>query len=96
VVDYPSDVVWRFNPLLDLVERSIPVGHGPVSVSVGGGAVWVTNSYDSTVTKIDPTTNRPVRTIHVGYLPTRVAVGHWKLWVITHPLTPGGKAPEAH
>ena len=34
--------------------QTIQVGNGPAGVAVGGGFVWVANSLDGTVSKIDP------------------------------------------
>ena len=45
---------------------SIAVGSRPGTPAVGLGAVWIPNSGDGTVSKIDPATNRTVATIPVG------------------------------
>ena len=36
------------------VGRPIPVGADPRGIAVGPRAVWVSNSHDDTVSKIDP------------------------------------------
>ena len=36
------------------VVQTIPVGNSPSGITTGGGAVWVTNSLDGTVSRIDP------------------------------------------
>ena len=35
----------------------IPVGNGPSAIAVGEGAVWVADTPDNEVVRIDPTTN---------------------------------------
>jgi YVTN family beta-propeller protein len=60
----------------------IPVGDGPVDVAVGqDGVVWIVNSRDGTVSRLDPSTNEVVATINVGNEPQRVAVGQGMVWV---------------
>ena len=44
----------------------VGVGQRPAIAAVGAGAVWVPNTGDGTVTKIDPATNRVVATISIG------------------------------
>ena len=41
--------------------RTIGVGRGPTAVAVGAGAVWVANTADGTISRIDPATNRSWR-----------------------------------
>jgi YVTN family beta-propeller protein len=48
---------------------------------VGAGAVWVANSGDGTVSRIDPTTNNVVQTIGVGNAPAGIAVANGLVWV---------------
>ena len=60
---------------------TVPVGGSPVGVAVGGGSVWVANSRDGTVTRIDAATAKPVKTIEVGGSPQAVAVADGKVWV---------------
>jgi DNA-binding beta-propeller fold protein YncE len=52
----PSD------PLL----ATISVGARAGTPSIGAGAVWVPNTGDGTVSRIDPSTNRPVATVRIG------------------------------
>jgi len=48
------------------VLASIAVGARPATPAVGEGAVWVPNTGDGTISKIDPYTNRVVKTIRLG------------------------------
>jgi YVTN family beta-propeller protein len=66
------------------VVASIPVGAIPEQLVLGGGAVWVFNKGDLTVTKIDARTNKAVATIPVAVAdPAAVtlAYGAGSLWV---------------
>ena len=58
-----------------------PVGASPTKIAVGAGAIWVTNTDDDTVSKVDLATNRPVDTIQVGHGPVGVAVCDGFVWV---------------
>jgi YVTN family beta-propeller protein len=69
-----------------LVTRVIGVGDGPYRVAVGGGAVWVANRNDSTLTRIDPETNRAVGSpVEVGSNPFAIAVNGRRVWVTSPP-----------
>ena len=70
--------------------ESIPVGDGPVDVAVGAGGVWVANSRDGTVSRIDPESNNVIATIHVGSSPQGIAVGAGVVWVTVQAREPGG------
>ena len=57
-----------------------PVGNGPTAVTVGLGSVWVANSVDGTVSRIDPDRDeRPV--IRVRGTPGGIAAGEGAVWV---------------
>ncbi len=53
---------------------TIDVGEAPSAIAVGEHAVWVANSGDGTVSRIDPATNTVVETIDVGGSPAGIAV----------------------
>ncbi|HEY8775379.1 MAG TPA: hypothetical protein VIM33_02740, partial [Gaiellaceae bacterium] len=75
---------------IDLASRSeatIAVGHGPTGIAVGGGAVWVANSDDGTIMKIDPAQRRVVATIRVGNRPTGVVTTNGRVWVSVQATT---------
>lgn len=57
-------------------------------IAVGNGSVWVANTLEYSVTRIDPSTNTVIATIPTGrspedlfHGPTRVAIGHGSAWV---------------
>ena len=52
-----------------------------MGIFYGAGAVWVANSGDGTVSRIDPSTNSVVATIRVGNSPLGIAVGAGYVWV---------------
>ena len=55
------------------ITRSIPAGNGSAGIALGPGAVWVANSTNGTVSRIDPDSGAVVP-IQVGDDPTGVAV----------------------
>jgi YVTN family beta-propeller protein len=57
------------------------VGNGPTGIALGAGAVWVANSLDNSVSKLDAATGDVVRTITVGGTPSGVAFGLGAVWV---------------
>jgi DNA-binding SARP family transcriptional activator/streptogramin lyase len=59
----------------------IGVGSRPSQVAVGGGAVWVLNSDDNTVSEIDPVTRRKVSTFGTGARTVGIAAGEGALWL---------------
>jgi virginiamycin B lyase len=72
----------RINPTTNsLVGRPIQVGDEPTAVGSGGRSVWVTNSGDDTVSRINPRSRRVVATIDVGDHPTGLTVSRGAIWV---------------
>jgi class 3 adenylate cyclase/streptogramin lyase len=60
----------------------VHVGARPVAVAVGDGAVWVANSSDGTVSRIDPRTRAVVRTIgNLGGDVSDIATGFGAVWI---------------
>jgi peptide/nickel transport system substrate-binding protein len=72
--------VTRINPAANRVVRTIPVGNGPSGVAVGNGSVWVTDTSDGTLSRIDPVTDK-AKTIPLAGGATDVAFGYQALWV---------------
>jgi class 3 adenylate cyclase/DNA-binding beta-propeller fold protein YncE len=62
------------------VVQTLPVGCCPGALAVGEGAVWVTNSRDGTVTRIDPATGA-TKVFHVAAGADGIAVGYGHVWV---------------
>jgi YVTN family beta-propeller protein len=65
----------------DQILAKINVGHLPFRLAIGEGSVWIANSGDETVSRIDPQTNQVVATIKVGKKPLSIAVGAGAVWV---------------
>src|SRR5262249_44468385 len=61
--------------------RTIAVGSRPRGVAWGDGSVWVANSGDGTVSRIDPHTDRVAATIRVGQSPQALVVTAGAVWV---------------
>jgi YVTN family beta-propeller protein len=62
------------------ITAQYPVGRNPGAVVAGGGSVWVANTLDGTVSRIDRDPDRVV-TIPVGGTPAGLAFGAGSLWV---------------
>jgi YVTN family beta-propeller protein len=78
VVD-PDGYVGQFDPGSGRPTGRVDVGNEPSAVAAGAGWLWVTNSADGTVTRIDPTL--VATTIPVGHSPDAVAVNAAGVWV---------------
>ena len=74
------ELVVRIDPDTRAVTDTIRVGRSPAGVAVGAGSVWVANSGDGTVTRINPTTDKPA-TITVGGSPQALTVADGRVWV---------------
>ena len=73
--DLPADAV------------SIEVGDDPGEVAVGDGSIWVSNTGDSTVSRIDPATNSESLTVHLAGAPGDLAVGSsGEVWVASRDI----------
>ncbi len=82
VVLQQSDSVLRLDPESGAaVGEPVPVGNGPTSAAADGAAVWVTNLFDDTVSRIDAGAARakPART---GERPLAVAAGEGSIWAL--------------
>jgi YVTN family beta-propeller protein len=65
------------------VQATIRVGKAPGAVVVEGSSVWVANSEERTVSRIDPATDGVVATIPVGGRPTHLTAASGAVWVTT-------------
>ena len=79
MTDSEANNVTRIDPTG--LQTPIVVGNGPNGIAVGEGGVWVADSLDNTLVRIDPTTRSVTTTIAVGRSPTGVAVGAGSVWV---------------
>ncbi len=73
-------VVLRGDPAGTVAGAPIPVGNEPYVMEEGGGYVWVGNSRDGTITRIDPATGA-TRPIAVGGTPYDLTVEGGSVWV---------------
>ena len=71
--------MWRIGTQTNAVTDSFAVGAGPVGVTVGEGAVWVANSIDGTVSRIDPGKSA-VDSIALGVPPGGVVAAYDAVW----------------
>ena len=63
-------------------------------MSVGAGSVWVANSGDGTVTRIDPATNKTIATVAVGGSPQAITIAAGRAWVTVDAQTTRGRRPR--
>jgi YVTN family beta-propeller protein len=79
ITDAEADNVTRVDPTGLLTP--IAVGNGPTGIAVGADGVWVADSLDNVVVRIDPATQSVTTTIPVGHSPAAVAIGAGSVWV---------------
>src|SRR6476661_8978218 len=60
---------------------AVPVGQSPPGIAYGAGSIWVANTGDGTVSRIDPDTHTVTQTITVHAQPVAIAVTHDDVWV---------------
>ena len=63
------------------VVGDVVIGSRPVAVAFGGGAVWVANADDSTVSRIDPQTRKVTKSVRVGTDVRDLTTGFGSIWV---------------
>ena len=61
---------------------AVAVGQSPDGIVYGFNSLWVANSEDGTVQRVNPHTREVVQTIPVGASPTAVAVAGNDVWVV--------------
>jgi len=74
-----ADSVGVVDPTGRIVEN-VRVGTQPDGVAVADGFLWVANTSDGTVTRVDPATGATVP-FRVGESPTAIAAGFGSVWV---------------
>src|SRR5215211_4797057 len=82
----PAVTPRRLRPLrlgiaLGAVVGDVVIGSRPVAVAFGGGAVWVANADDSTVSRIDPQTRKVTKSVRVGTDVRDLTTGFGSIWV---------------
>lgn len=66
---------------------SIPVGEAPSEIAVGDRAIWVSNTGESTVSRVDPDTNEEAFSVKVSGRPGDLAAGPGgEVWVASPEL----------
>ena len=68
-------------PKTNTVIQPINVGNAPGAIAVGLGSVWVANTLDGTVSRIDANTGTVIGLVKVGEGPRDIAVGRDAVWV---------------
>jgi class 3 adenylate cyclase/streptogramin lyase len=71
--------LYRISPSDDAVAGTAPAGAGPSGVAVGASAVWVANSRDGTVSRVD-TGGGSGSTIRLGAAPSGIVVYRGHVW----------------
>jgi len=81
-LDPLSGFVVRVDPLTgSAIGSPVNVGRNPFMITSSAEAIWVTNTGDASVSRIDPLTNQVVATIPVGDSPLGIAAGFGSIWV---------------
>src|SRR5260221_4843347 len=65
VADFSADKVLKIDPATGKIVDNINTG-APEGVLSVGGAIWVTNHHEGSVTRLDATTDKPIGTVVVG------------------------------
>jgi DNA-binding SARP family transcriptional activator/streptogramin lyase len=68
------------------VVAEVPVGGRPQGVALGEGSLWVGNSDDRTLLRIDPRTRAVLETIGLGVPPSAITVGGGSVWVVSQTM----------
>jgi YVTN family beta-propeller protein len=76
-----ANAVGFIAPKANRIVDQVDVGATPSHLTVGDGAVWVTNADDHTVSRIDPVRKDVRQTISVGSGPSGIAFGNGAVWV---------------
>ena len=77
----PPNSVAIIDPGRNKVVGTVPVGIRPSAIAYGAGSVWVANSDDKTLSRIDSKTRQEVRRIPLPATPTGVAFGKGAVWI---------------
>lgn len=78
------------------IAATIPVGIGPEQVALTPTGAWVTNGYDQSVSRIDPTSNTVLSVVPLVLpgitLPVGITTGFGSVWVSLTTYDAGGTA----
>jgi YVTN family beta-propeller protein len=85
------DTVARVDAGGRAFELAVDVGSRPVGLTAGGGAVWVINFDNETLTRVDPVEGRAVYHSSVSGTPTGIAYGADAVWITTGFGLSGGE-----
>jgi DNA-binding beta-propeller fold protein YncE len=80
VVDSVAGFLTRVDVGTNAVVDSIPLEGSPADVTVGGGFVWVTDSSNDRVLRVDPSL-APIDAYPVGDYPQSIEFGAGAVWV---------------
>lgn len=85
-VGLAADRTFQLHRTSRRIQATIGVGRKPLYVADGGGSIWVSNYGDSTVSRIEPATNRVVATVRLGgSLAAGLAYADGAMWVVDSP-----------
>jgi streptogramin lyase len=74
--------VFELNPRAFRRVATYRVGNGADAIAFGHGSLWVANTSDGTISRLDPATGAAV-TIPLAGTPTGIAVGRAGVWITT-------------
>lgn len=80
VIAAPNSVAV-FDPAADQLAADIPVGAAPAAIAADEGSVWVANTDDRTVLRIDIATHRVLRTTGLSAAPVGLTVSGGSVWI---------------
>jgi YVTN family beta-propeller protein len=75
-----TQLLLKLDPRTGALLNTIPIPRGVENLTVGEGAVWITNRFADTVTRVDTTTGRQ-RLVQVGRDPKGIDTGGGYVWV---------------
>jgi DNA-binding beta-propeller fold protein YncE len=85
ILPLPGPSLVRLDPRTSQPVAAITVGTNPVGVAVGEGSVWVIDSDDQTLARIDPERERLADTVSLTLVeepPSLIAAGEGAVWTL--------------
>jgi DNA-binding beta-propeller fold protein YncE len=77
----PANSVAVVEAESERIVAAIPVGRAPEQIVATGSAVWVANTIEETLTRIDPRSLLATKTVGLGFEPTGLAADGDSVWV---------------